>query len=56
MMHTLHLERTNAHGQELWACPICNRRILLAWSPRYEKRVLRDGDRTACHSGGKGGR
>lgn len=42
-------------GAEEWLCPVCGRRMLMKWRPRFERLVLEDGDPTAMHAGAKGG-
>jgi hypothetical protein len=42
-------------GTEEWYCQFCGRRLLVSWSPRFEKTVLESGDVLAVHGGGKFG-
>lgn len=42
-------------GAEEWLCPVCDRRILLRWPPRFEMLVVHEGDSAATHAGAKGG-
>lgn len=42
-------------GTEEWYCPICGRRLLVNWQPKFEKTVLEVGNEYAFHSGGKSG-
>ena len=53
--HEMVLEKTHRSGAEEWYCPTCGRVLLVSWEPRFMKTVLRIGDETAIHSGGKGG-
>jgi hypothetical protein len=42
-------------GAEEWLCSVCERRMLMRWSPRFERLVLEEGDPAATHTGAKGG-
>ncbi len=42
-------------GAEEWLCPVCDRRILLRWPPRFEMLVVDEGDSAATHAGASGG-
>jgi len=53
--HEMYLEQTHLSGVEEWCCPVCGRRILINWEPKFWKSVLDVGDEYAMHSGGKGG-
>jgi len=53
--HEMMLEERQASGAEAWWCPTCGRRLVLRWSPEYEKLVLSRGDEHARHAGGTGG-
>lgn len=53
--HEMVLVESAPTGAEEWACPHCERRVLLRWPPRYERLVLARGDETVMHVGGKGG-
>jgi hypothetical protein len=53
--HEMMLEERQASGAESWWCPTCGRRLVLRWSPAYEKLVLARGDEHALHVGGSGG-
>jgi hypothetical protein len=53
--HEMILEKTHPSGADEWYCPICGRRLLMDYEPRYKKTVLEAGDEFAIHSGGKGG-
>lgn len=46
--------RTDAGGVEEWECPICGRRVLLRWPPRYLRTVVERGDQGVAHTGGSG--
>lgn len=54
-IHEMRLAETRSSGAEEWFCPVCRRRILLRWPPRYELLVLERGDESVVHAGGKGG-
>ncbi|MEU4096971.1 hypothetical protein [Streptomyces sp. NPDC026673] len=54
-IHEMRLAETRSSGAEEWYCPVCRRRILLQWPPRYELLVLERGDESVVHAGGKGG-
>ncbi len=53
--HEMILVESKRTGAEEWACPHCERRVLLRWPPAYERLVLSRGDETVAHVGGKGG-
>lgn len=53
--HEMYLEKTHLSGAEEWRCPVCGRRMLINWKPKFSKIVLEVGDNYAVHSGGKGG-
>ena len=53
--HEMQLETRHESGAEEWYCPLCGRRLLMNWGPKYKKTVLKAGDEYAMHSGGKGG-
>ena len=42
-------------GEEEWVCLDCGRRLLLKWSPDFERLILEYGDDQAVHTGAKGG-
>ena len=42
-------------GAEEWVCLSCGRRMLMRWSPEFDRLLLEHGDDTAVHFGGKGG-
>jgi hypothetical protein len=52
--HTMQLERAYESGAEEWVCPICERRLIIQWSPTYKKIILDSGDEYATHGDGKG--
>jgi hypothetical protein len=54
--HVMILEKTYLSGADEWYCPICGRRLLMNWEPKFQKTVLETGDEFAIHSGGKDGR
>lgn len=41
-------------GAEEWMCPICGRRFVMQWPPRYKRIVLEVGDEHAYHSATRG--
>lgn len=53
--HEMFLETTHLSGAEEWYCPMCGRRMLINWEPKFKKIVLEIGDDYAIHNGGKGG-
>ena len=53
--HMMELDKTYESGAEEWVCPICERRFVVQWPPKYKKIILESGDEHAMHSGGKGG-
>jgi len=52
--HHLILLSTHDSGFEEWHCPTCGRRLLMRWSPAYERVVLEAGDELAGHTAWKG--
>lgn len=42
-------------GAEEWTCTQCSRRLMIRWTPEFDKLVLDRGDEHAPHAGGKGG-
>ena len=53
--HEMQLEATHPSGAEEWYCPICGRRAVMQWLPKYRRIILNGGDEYAVHSGSKGG-
>jgi hypothetical protein len=53
--HEMILDKTHPSGADEWYCPICGRRLLMDYEPKFKKTVLDAGDEFAIHSGGKGG-
>jgi len=53
--HEMILEKTHPSGVDEWYCPICGRRLLMDYGPKFKKTVLVAGDEYAVHSGAKGG-
>jgi hypothetical protein len=53
--HEMLLDKSYPSGAEEWYCPICERRFVVQWPPKYKRVVLNGGDEYAAHSGGKGG-
>ncbi len=53
--HEMTLDKTHPSGAEEWYCPICGRRFVMQWPPKYKRIILNGGDEYAAHSGGKGG-
>jgi hypothetical protein len=53
--HDMVLAERTESGAEEWVCPICGRRMLMRWPPRFEKIILEHGDDRAVHAGAKGG-
>lgn len=53
--HAMELTKTYESGAEEWFCPVCERRFIVQWPPKYKKIILDPGDEYAVHSGGKGG-
>ncbi|MCW2874896.1 hypothetical protein [Actinacidiphila oryziradicis] len=51
--HEMRLVTMTPLGTEEWLCPLCERRILLQWPPRYDVIVLVRGDETVAHTGGR---
>ena len=51
--HEMILTRVDPLGEEEWLCPICGRKFLLRWPPRYNTTILNPGDEYAIHTGGK---
>jgi hypothetical protein len=49
--HKMVLEKTHPSGADEWYCPICGRRLLMAYEPKFKKAVLEAGDEFAVHSG-----
>lgn len=43
---------TTKHGVSYFACPACDRRVLLSWL-RAWRCVLREGDVSVAHTGGR---
>lgn len=40
----------HASGAEEWFCPICARRFVIQWPPKYQKIILEIGDEYAAHT------
>jgi len=49
------LQGRTESGAEEWTCPDCERRLLLRWSPDFQRLILERGDNMAVHVGSKGG-
>ena len=54
-VHEMRIEKIHSSDIEEWLCPICGRRLLVRWTPEFQKIVLESGDEYAYHSGSKGG-
>ncbi len=52
--HEMRLETTHPSGAEEWFCPICGRRFVMQWPPKYRRIILNEGDESTLHRGGKG--
>lgn len=52
--HEMILEKTYSSGAEEWNCPICGRRMLIRWEPKFKRTVLEAGSLNAGHSGFRG--
>lgn len=52
--HDMKLIQVHTSGAEEWHCPVCSRRFIIQWPPRYQKIVLEAGDEYAFHSCHKG--
>lgn len=50
--HEMTLVERRADDSEEWACPTCERRILLSCNEKIECRVLAAGDESVAHYGG----
>jgi hypothetical protein len=51
-MHAMELIR-EYEGIEEWLCPVCGRRLLVNWHPKFKRTVLSAGDQSVTHSGFK---
>lgn len=38
--HVMQLERNYKSGAEEWYCPVCERRFIVQWPPKYKKIIL----------------
>ena len=52
--HAMQLVTTRPTGEEEWQCPRCGRRVLMQWTPSFERTILEAGDEYVVHSGSKG--
>jgi len=52
--HQMELEKIHPSGAEEWYCPMCRRRFLMQYPPKYKKIVMEAGDESAIHSGSNG--
>jgi hypothetical protein len=53
--HQMMLVGKTESGAERWDCPECGRSMLMRWPPRFESRVIEEGDSSVPHHGVKGG-
>jgi len=53
--HEMVLAGRHESGAEDWHCPECGRRMLLRWTPDFQKVIVDRGDEGATHVGGRGG-
>ena len=53
--HEMMLVGKTESGAERWDCPECGRSVLMRWPPRFESRVIEEGDSSVPHRGVKGG-
>lgn len=53
--HVMVHEGTLESGEDQFYCPVCGRRVLMQWPPKYKKTVLTAGNVNAIHNAGKGG-
>lgn len=51
--HEMTLEKKYPSGADEWLCPVCGRRVIISWEPRFKRTVLEDGDPNVGHSGFK---
>lgn len=51
--HRMELVYSHPSGADEMYCPICGRRFLMQWPPKYKKLVLEPGDEFALHSAAK---
>jgi len=49
--HEMLLEQRYPSGAEEWFCPICDRRFVVQWPPKYRKIILEAGDEHVSHNG-----
>lgn len=53
--HEMIYGKKHPSGADEWFCPVCGRRVVVSWEPKFKKTVLEDGDANASHSGFKAG-
>ena len=53
--HEMVLEKLHLSGAEEWNCPLCGRRMLISWDPKFKRIVLEAGSPDATHSGFRNG-
>lgn len=51
--HEMVLAGTLPSGAEEWSCPICGRRVLINWGPKFKRTIVASGNPDATHSGFK---
>jgi len=49
--HKMRLEKIRSSGDQEWGCPICGRRLLIRWQPKFEMIELQAGDGSVEHYG-----
>jgi hypothetical protein len=49
--HEMQLEMTHPSGAQEWCCPVCGRRIVVRWQPKFEMMELEAGDGSVGHYG-----
>jgi hypothetical protein len=54
-MHEMVLDVRTGSGEEVWACPSCERRLLIHWTPQFRRTVLQGGEERVQHTGARGG-
>jgi hypothetical protein len=49
--HEMVFEKKHASGADEWVCPICGRRMLISWEPKFRRTILETGDPNVTHGG-----
>ena len=48
-IHVMNMINKLDNGSEVYYCPVCHRKLLIVWLPKFSKTVIDKGDDTVSH-------